>query len=97
MTDVTLLERARALQDQIVAWRRDIHMHPELGFQEFRTSRLVGDALLHQPEVVDLVGDDDWLGRAHEPQQLIDAACERELPLCDRAFGDRLHRIVIGG
>jgi glutamate-ammonia-ligase adenylyltransferase len=40
------------------------------------SSRLVGDALLHQPEVVDLIGDDDWLGRPHEPQQLSDAALE---------------------
>lgn len=41
----SFLERAREMQDQIVAWRRDIHMHPELGFQEFRTSRLVADTL----------------------------------------------------
>jgi amidohydrolase len=33
------------LADQIVAWRRDIHMHPELGFQEVRTARLVADTL----------------------------------------------------
>src|SRR5215207_2970490 len=39
------IERARELQSQIVEWRRDIHMHPELGFQEFRTSRLVADTL----------------------------------------------------
>jgi amidohydrolase len=40
-----MLGRARAFQDQIIAWRRDIHMHPELGFQEHRTSQLVADAL----------------------------------------------------
>jgi amidohydrolase len=41
----SILERAQALQDQMVAWRRDIHQHPELGFQETRTSRLVADTL----------------------------------------------------
>ena len=39
------LEHARSLKDQIVAWRRDLHMHPELGFQEFRTARMVAEAL----------------------------------------------------
>jgi amidohydrolase len=40
-----MLESARALQEQLTSWRRDIHMHPELGFQEHRTSRLVADEL----------------------------------------------------
>lgn len=40
-----LLERARGLQDRLTAWRRDIHAHPELGFHEYRTARLVADAL----------------------------------------------------
>jgi amidohydrolase len=37
--------QAQQLADQIVAWRRDIHMHPELGFEEQRTARLVADTL----------------------------------------------------
>ncbi len=40
-----LVESAQAIEDQIIAWRRDLHMHPELGFQEFRTARLVADNL----------------------------------------------------
>jgi amidohydrolase len=36
---------AQELQDQLIAWRRDIHRHPELGFKEHRTSRLVASAL----------------------------------------------------
>ena len=39
------LDKARALEEQIIAWRRDIHMHPELGFEETRTARLVADNL----------------------------------------------------
>lgn len=40
-----MLEKARELAPTIVAWRRDIHMHPELSFQEIRTARLVADTL----------------------------------------------------
>ena len=42
---MSFLERANALQDQMTAWRRDIHQHPELGFTEQRTSALVADTL----------------------------------------------------
>ena len=34
-----------ALQPSMVAMRRDFHSHPELGFQEFRTSKILGDHL----------------------------------------------------
>ncbi|MDZ4318400.1 MAG: amidohydrolase, partial [Phenylobacterium sp.] len=36
---------AEALQPKVVAWRRDIHQHPELGNREFRTAALVADHL----------------------------------------------------
>ena len=36
---------AGAMQEQLVAWRRDLHMHPELGFKEGRTSGLVAEHL----------------------------------------------------
>ena len=39
------LADAEALRDELVALRRDLHMHPELGFQEFRTSQLVAERL----------------------------------------------------
>jgi amidohydrolase len=40
-----ILEQARALQDKMVAWRRDIHMHPETSFTEVRTANLVAEEL----------------------------------------------------
>ena len=32
-------------KDELIALRRDFHRHPELGFKEFRTSKIVGDYL----------------------------------------------------
>jgi len=40
-----MLEKAKALSDQLVAWRREIHMYPELGFAETRTANLVAETL----------------------------------------------------
>jgi len=37
--------RVTAVNPQVVAWRRDIHAHPELGMQETRTAALVADHL----------------------------------------------------
>jgi amidohydrolase len=36
---------AKAVQPKVVAWRRDIHQHPELGNQEVRTAALVAKEL----------------------------------------------------
>jgi amidohydrolase len=38
--------RSAALEKKVIAWREDIHQHPELGEQELRTSRLVAGHLL---------------------------------------------------
>jgi len=39
------LSRAQQLHDRIVAWRREMHMYPEPGFQEHRTAQLVAETL----------------------------------------------------
>jgi amidohydrolase len=38
-----LLDKAQAIHGDIIAWRRDFHMHPELGFHEVHTSKRVAD------------------------------------------------------
>lgn len=38
-------QRAQELRSELVALRRDLHQHPELGFQEHRTARLVATRL----------------------------------------------------
>ncbi|MFN8665875.1 MAG: amidohydrolase [Gemmatimonadaceae bacterium] len=43
--DTEVDKRAHALEAKVVAWRRDIHQHPELGNREFRTSKLVAEHL----------------------------------------------------
>ena len=37
--------RIAALSDEIATWRRDIHAHPELGFEEQRTAGIVAEKL----------------------------------------------------
>ena len=36
---------ATAIEEQLIAWRRDLHQHPELGNREFRTAAIVADHL----------------------------------------------------
>jgi amidohydrolase len=46
---ITIIEQlhvdAECIQPRLVAWRRDFHMYPELGFQEVRTAGIVADHL----------------------------------------------------
>lgn len=38
-------EQIEAVMPDVVSWRRDLHQHPELSNQEFRTARIVADHL----------------------------------------------------
>ena len=40
-----IIERIAEFHDDLMNWRRDIHAHPELGFEERRTSDLVAQKL----------------------------------------------------
>jgi amidohydrolase len=42
---MTFFEDAISIKDETIALRRDIHRHPELGFEEVRTSKIVADRL----------------------------------------------------
>ena len=44
-TDTLLDQKVGAVEAKVIAWRRDIHEHPELGNREFRTSALVAKHL----------------------------------------------------
>lgn len=41
-----IINSIAAMQDEIAEWRRDIHTHPELGFEEHRTARVVAERLV---------------------------------------------------
>ncbi|MEZ5930354.1 MAG: M20 aminoacylase family protein [Alphaproteobacteria bacterium] len=42
---MAIINRIAEFQEDMTAWRRDFHAHPELGFQETRTSAVVADKL----------------------------------------------------
>jgi hippurate hydrolase len=42
---VPIVDKIAALEGELTAWRRDIHAHPELGFEERRTSDFVAAKL----------------------------------------------------
>ena len=40
-----IVNRVAAMHEEITAWRRDLHAHPELGFDVHRTAGIVADKL----------------------------------------------------
>ncbi len=82
MQNLKPLDReAQELAPVLVAWRRDFHMHPEMGFKEVRTAGIVADYLrslglevsvgVGKTGVVAIVeGDASARRRAHSPAAL---------------------------
>ena len=42
---MSIVDRIRGYQDELVAIRRDLHAHPEIGFEEERTAKIVAERL----------------------------------------------------
>jgi amidohydrolase len=40
-----VVKQAHAISEELIEWRRDFHMHPEIGFELHRTSKIVADEL----------------------------------------------------
>ena len=40
-----MLKQSHAISEELIEWRRDFHMHPEIGFELHRTSKIVADEL----------------------------------------------------
>lgn len=75
--DTNMLEQAAQLKPQLIAWRRDLHRWPELGFCEMRTSSKIARVLTDLGFDQVLVGRDvcDDAGRMGVPSQtVLDAA-----------------------
>ena len=43
--DAAIAALADRVEPRVIAWRRDLHQHPELGNREFRTAKIVADHL----------------------------------------------------
>ncbi|MFY0542870.1 M20 family metallopeptidase [Brevibacillus sp. H7] len=46
MTTTTLNDAAEQVREQVIAWRRHLHQHPELSFHEEKTAQFVYETLL---------------------------------------------------
>lgn len=96
-----IVNRIAEFHDEMTAWRRDLHTHPELGFEEHRTSDVVAAKLesfgieVHRGIAgTGLVGvlKSGSSGRTIGLRADMDA-----LPILERGEGDRPHRSVNDG
>jgi [glutamine synthetase] adenylyltransferase / [glutamine synthetase]-adenylyl-L-tyrosine phosphorylase len=77
--DLGLLQLRKLADDAtrtaaLIATFRDMPGAAERVCRVLGSSRVVGDALVRQPEVVELLGNDDWLGQVRTAEDLQEAA-----------------------
>jgi len=44
-TNMNIRPEIKEIENNIIEWRRDFHRYPELGFEEHRTSKIIGELL----------------------------------------------------
>lgn len=95
-----VLNRIAAFQDDLVAWRHDIHRHPELAYEEHRTAATVAEKLrsFGFDEVVEGVGRTGVVGVLRQGDgPMIGLRADMDaLPILE-AVPDRPHRSVHEG
>jgi len=99
MESSVLLEEARALEGTLVTLRRKIHQHPELGFREVETSRLVAQTLASAGlEVETAVGKTGVVGHLGEVGPTIALRADMDaLPISeatDRPYSSRVPGVM---
>ncbi len=83
---MSFFDKALELEPQLVAWRRDIHMHPELGFEEVRTANLVAQTLREMGlEVETGVGKTGVVARIGEGRPVIGIRADMDALPIDEA------------
>ena len=90
-----LKSRIAEIEDDLVAWRRDFHRHPEVAFHEERTSRVIKEYLegLGLP-VKTLAGTGlraDLRGGGDGPTVALRARLRRRMTTCLDAALDHRH------
>ena len=65
-----IINRVAAMQDEIAAWRRDLHANPEILYEVHRTAGIVAEKLkaFGCDEVVPGIGRTGVVGRDQGPQ-----------------------------
>ncbi len=97
-----VIERIKALHNEMTAWRHDIHRHPELAFEEHRTAGLVADQLASfgVDEIATGIGRTGVVGvieGRHAGEGMIALRADMDALAMDERAEDRPHRSVHDG